>query len=92
MIPAVIDRQLRHPRVLIWSLSRGTALPKEAQISAAPKSLNKGLLIPINELVPQTPLTSPSNLPKQKVPISPPEPQHLPPRVGSTCNYRERVH
>ncbi len=52
------------------------ALPKEAQISAAPKSLNKGLLIPIDQAPKvEQPLTAPSNLPKPVVPESPvPEP------------------
>ncbi len=39
------------------------ALPKEAQISAAPKSLNKGLITPIIEPIIPTPLTAPSTLP-----------------------------
>lgn len=41
------------------------ALPKEAQVSAAPRSLNRGLLTPVTES--PTPLTEPSNLP----PVSP---------------------
>ncbi len=60
------------------------ALPKEAQISAAPKSLNKGLLIPLDAPAPQepkTPLIEPSNLPPAitqpqtsppSIPLSPP--------------------
>ena len=46
------------------------ALPKEAQISAAPKSLNKGLLTPIVEPIIPTPLTAPSTLPKP-APVTP---------------------
>lgn len=53
------------------------ALPKEAQISAAPRSLNNGLLTPVIEAEPITPLTEPSNLPPPPVqtiapPSSPP--------------------
>lgn len=50
------------------------ALPKEAQVSAAPKSLNKALLTPIVEATPtsQTPLTQPSNLPKPQPAVVPP--------------------
>lgn len=46
------------------------ALPKESQISAAPKSLNKILLTPVNKQVapePVTPLTAPSTLPRPTV-------------------------
>ena len=42
------------------------ALPKEAQVSAAPKSLNKGLLTPLSQpIIPtnSSPLTAPSTLP-----------------------------
>ena len=39
------------------------ALPKEAQVSAAPRTLNKNLLTPVTESDPVTPLTQPSNLP-----------------------------
>jgi hypothetical protein len=46
------------------------ALPKEAEISAAPRSLNPGLLTPIVESQPQSPLTEPSNLPPPP-PVSP---------------------
>ena len=69
------------------------ALPKEAQISAAPKSLNKGLLIPVSEEAPKTnlPLTAPSNLPKPvpdptTVPTSPPtgESSAPPPETQTT--------
>ncbi len=53
------------------------ALPKEAQVSAAPKSLNKGLLTPIVEpIVPSSnsPLTAPSTLPASAptTPVTPP--------------------
>jgi 1A family penicillin-binding protein len=51
------------------------ALPKEAQISAAPSSLNKGLLTPITEPIIPSPLTAPSTLPPSIIkppPVSPP--------------------
>lgn len=56
------------------------ALPKEAQVSAAPKSLNKGLLIPVETEIPQaqTPLTAPSNLPKPPPTPTPTEPPPTP--------------
>ncbi|HEX3095914.1 MAG TPA: transglycosylase domain-containing protein [Patescibacteria group bacterium] len=60
------------------------SLPKDIQVSAAPKSLNKNLFSPVEANVPQapqTPLTAPSNLPPSETgpvaprlapPISPP--------------------
>jgi membrane peptidoglycan carboxypeptidase len=44
------------------------ALPKDVQISAAPKSLNKGLLTPIVEPIIPSPLTAPSSVPNATVP------------------------
>ncbi len=64
------------------------ALPKEAQVSAAPKSLNKGLLIPIIEEKPaQTPLTAPSNLQQSTPPTTTQNPPATssPPVEGSTA-------
>jgi membrane peptidoglycan carboxypeptidase len=67
------------------------ALPKEAQISAAPRSLNRGLLTPIVEAAPEptTPLTSPSDLPPvitpTQAPVSPtPTPE---PAIENTTFY-----
>ncbi len=73
------------------------ALPKEAQVSAAPKSLNKGLLTPIVEpIIPaSSPLTAPSTLPK---PVTPPpatapattQPSSVPPTSQSYNNDQEQ--
>lgn len=72
------------------------ALPKEIQISAAPRSLNKTLLTPVTDLIPQSPLTQPSNLPSSVTPsatsppISPTSVQtsetQPPPYIPSTNN------
>lgn len=48
------------------------ALPKEAQISAAPKTLNKGLLTPVQTPIIPSPLTAPSTLPPNLLFPSPP--------------------
>lgn len=71
------------------------ALPKEAQVSAAPKSLNKNLLTPVTE--PITPLTQPSTLPAPKpAPVTPtvtivPSPtvpvEEPPPYIPDTYQY-----
>jgi hypothetical protein len=50
------------------------ALPKEAKISAAPKSLNKGLLTPVSEPIIPTPLTAPSTLPPSIINPTPTHP------------------
>lgn len=70
------------------------ALPKEAQISAAPKSLNKGLLTPIVEpVIPSnsSPLTAPSTLPAPAA--APPAAAQInpdtPPPSTQTYNYEE---
>ena len=64
------------------------ALPKEAQVSAAPKSLNKGLFTPIVETGPKsvTPLTSPSDLPPTATP-APVSPTPTPTPTETTSIY-----
>lgn len=57
------------------------ALPKEAQVSAAPKSLNKGLLTPLSQpIIPtsSSPLTAPSTLPPSMLA---PKPQQTVPGI-----------
>lgn len=54
------------------------ALPKEAQISAAPKSLNRGLLTPITQPIVPSPLTAPSTLPPS---LLTPKPQQTVPGI-----------
>jgi membrane peptidoglycan carboxypeptidase len=56
------------------------ALPKEVQVSAAPRSLNKASLTPVMEPIIPTPLTSPSTIPKTVAP--PPAPATEPTAPG----------
>lgn len=55
------------------------ALPREAQISAAPKSLNKNLFTPLTAPIIPSPLTAPSTLPPSLLnPTAPLTPDNVP--------------
>lgn len=66
------------------------ALPKESQVSAAPKSLNKVLLTPVTEPSPaiaSSPLTAPSTLPSATIPKNPVNSTISEPRLAPPTSY-----